>query len=104
MPTGVFEPTVTVINDAPAPGAAMALGLKLTLVPVGAPEAVKATELLKPPPIVVAMSDVPCVPCARASDGGVAETAKLGCPDVVTVTLTTVVSVSPPPNPLMTIG
>ena len=41
----------------------MMLGFKLTVVPVGAPVAVKFTALLKPPPTAVVMVDVPCVPC-----------------------------------------
>ena len=43
----------------PPPGAAIVLGLKLTVVPLGAPEADRLTELLKPPLTLVVMVEVP---------------------------------------------
>jgi hypothetical protein len=48
-----------VIVELPPPGAAMVLGLKLTVVPLGAPEAVRLIALLKPPLTVVVMVEVP---------------------------------------------
>ena len=58
----MVAPTLTVITDVPDPGARIMLGRKLTVVPVGAPVAVRATELLKPPVAEVVMVEVPCVP------------------------------------------
>ena len=45
--------------ELPAPGAGIVLGLKLTVVPDGMPEADRLIALLKPPLIVVVMADVP---------------------------------------------
>src|SRR5271165_5040213 len=59
VPVGVLLPTVMVIVELPEPGAGIVLGLKLTVVPAGAPEAERLIELLKPPLTVVVMLDVP---------------------------------------------
>ena len=59
VPGAVFAPTVMVMVELPAPGAGIVAGLKLTVVPLGAPVADKAIELLKPPLIAVVMVDVP---------------------------------------------
>ena len=48
-----------VMVELPFPGAEMVLGLKLTVVPLGAPDDVKAIELLKPPLTEVIIVDVP---------------------------------------------
>jgi hypothetical protein len=48
-----------VIVELPPPGAAIVLGLKLTVVPLGAPEADRLMELLNPPLMVVVMVEVP---------------------------------------------
>ena len=56
---GVLLPTVMVMVEVPDPGAAMGLGLKLTVVPEGIPAAVNVTALLKPPLTVVVMVEVP---------------------------------------------
>ena len=66
------------------------LGLKLIVVPLGIPDAVKATELLKLPLIVVLMVALPCVPCTTLNDDGEAETVRPG-DEVVTVNVTVVV-------------
>ena len=55
----MLAPTVIVIVELPPPGAAMVLGLKLTFVPLGAPEADRLIALLKPPLTVVVMVEVP---------------------------------------------
>src|SRR5664280_1541944 len=62
VPTGVLAPTVMVIVELPEPGAGIVLGLKLTVVPVGAPEADRLIELLKPPLTVVVIVEVPGLP------------------------------------------
>ena len=52
-------PTMMVMVEVPAPGAAIGLGAKLTVVPVGAPEAESMIALLKPPLTVVVIVEVP---------------------------------------------
>ena len=99
----MFAPTEIVIADVPAPGAAMVLGLKLTVVPDGVPLADNATALLKLPPIVVVIVDNPCVPCCMLSDDGLAPTVRLDCP-VVTVSETVVVCCIPPPAAVTVMG
>ena len=58
VPTTVLDPTVIVIVELPPPGAAIVLGLKLTVVPLGAPVADKLIALLKPPLTVVVIVEV----------------------------------------------
>jgi hypothetical protein len=48
-----------VMVELPAPGAAIVLGLKLTVVPLGAPVADRLIALLKPPLTVVLIVEVP---------------------------------------------
>ena len=67
-----------VMVELPAPGAGIGFGLKLTVVPVGTPEAERLMSLLKPPLMVVVMVDVPWLPCAMLSEAGEAEMVKLG--------------------------
>ena len=55
-------PTVTVIVEVPEPGAAMELGLKLTLLPLPSPEADNVIAELKPPEIFVVIVDFPELP------------------------------------------
>ena len=59
VPTTVLDPTVIVIVELPPPGAAIVLGLKLTVVPLGAPVADRLIALLKPPLTLVVIVDVP---------------------------------------------
>ena len=59
VPTGVLAPTVMVIVELPEPGAGIVCGLKLTVVPVGMPEADRLMALLNPPLIAVVMVEVP---------------------------------------------
>ena len=55
----MLEPTVMVIVELPEPGAGIVLGLKLTVVPEGAPDAVRLMALLNPLEMVVVMVEVP---------------------------------------------
>ena len=55
----MLDPTVMVMVEVPLPGAGIVCGLKLTVVPEGAPEADKLIALLNPPLMVVVMVDVP---------------------------------------------
>ena len=93
-----------VIVVLPEPGAEMVLGLKLTVVPAGAPAADRLIGLLNPPLTAVVIVELPCVPCARLSVAGEAETEKLGCPDVPTVSVSARFWVSPPPEMLTAMG
>ena len=52
VPVAVVEATAIVIVEVPEPGAAMDVGLKVTVTPVGWPLADNATAELKPPEIV----------------------------------------------------
>ena len=45
--------------ELPDPGAGIGLGLKLTVVPEGIPDAERVIALLKPPLMVVVIVDVP---------------------------------------------
>jgi len=88
--------------DVPEPGAAMEVGLKLTVTPVGWPVADKAMAELKPPTTAVVMVEVPLLPCTTETVVGEAEMEKLG-PEV-TVRVTVAVCVSPPPVPVTVMG
>jgi hypothetical protein len=55
----VLDPTAIVIVELPPPGAAIELGLKLTVVPLGAPVASRLITLLKAPLTVVVIVEVP---------------------------------------------
>jgi len=97
VPAAVLLPTAIVMVDEPEPGAAIGLGLKLTVVPVGAPLADRLMALLKPPLTVVVMVEVPWPPCATLTEDGAALIVKSG-PATVSVTL--VVCWIPPPLPV----
>ena len=67
----------------------MGLGLKLTVVPDGTPDADSVIALLKPLLMLVVMVEVPWLPAGTVSEDGEAEIVKLGC--VVTVRVTVAV-------------
>jgi hypothetical protein len=83
----------------PEPGAAMELGLKVTVWAVPAPVADKAIAELKPSKIAVVMVKVPVPPLETLMDEGEALMVKPGFP-FVTVSVTVTVSVVPPDVPL----
>jgi len=58
VPTVVLDPTLIVIVELPPPGAPIVPGLKLTVVPLGAPVADRPIELLNPPLTVVVIVEV----------------------------------------------
>src|SRR5208283_1306202 len=91
-----------VMVEVPAPGAGMVGGLKLTVVPDGAPELDRLMELLKPPLTVVVVVELPWLPCWMLSPAGAAEMVKLG--GAVTVRVTVVFCWMPPPLPVMVMG
>src|SRR5208337_3068491 len=102
VPVGVLDPTVMVMVELPEPGAGIVLGLKLTVVPVGTPEADRLIALLKLPLIALVIVEVPWFPCATLSEAGEAESVKLAA--AVTVSVTVVVCWMPPPLPVTAVG
>ncbi len=89
--------------EVPDPGAAMDAGVKLTVTPVGCPVADKATAELNPPEMTTVTVDKPVSPCT-VTEAGEAEMVKLGVPGAVTVKVTVVVRMRPPPEPVTVIG
>ena len=72
----MLAPTTIVMLDVPDPGAGIVVGLKLTVVPEGTPEADKAMELSNPPLTAVVTVEVPWFPWATVSELGDAESVK----------------------------
>jgi hypothetical protein len=88
--------------EAPAPGAATGLTPKPAVVPEGRPEAESVMEELNPPLTAVLISEEPDVVRATLSEVGDAETVKSGAG--VTVRVTVVLLVTPPPVPVTVMG
>lgn len=82
VPVTVVEATAMLIVEVPDPGAAMGVGLKLTVTPVGWPDADKPMAASKPPETAVVIVDVPLLPCTTETEVGEAEMVKLGVVDV----------------------
>lgn len=82
MPVAVVEATAIVIVEVPDPGAAMDVGLKLTVTPLGWPLALKLTAESKPPEMLEVIVDVPWLPCTTETDPGEADSVTLGLVDV----------------------
>jgi len=89
-PVAVVAPTEIVKVEEPLPGAAIDVGLKLAVAPVGRPDAVNEIAELKLPAIVVDIALFPELPCTIDREVGEAPTAKSET-DEVTVKLTEVV-------------
>lgn len=87
MPTGVVAPTTIVMSELPEPGAGIVEGLKLTVVPVGAPVAVKLIALLNPPLMAEVIVLVPWLPWPTLTELGAADRVKLGGTVTVRVTV-----------------
>jgi hypothetical protein len=96
-------PTLTVIVDVPEPGAAMELGLKVTVMLLPPPEADKPIEELKPPETAVVIVDLPDVLRGTLMEAGEALMVKLGFVPV-TVSVTVVVCVVLPEVPRTVMG
>ena len=77
--------------DVPEPGAAIEVGLKVAVTPVGWPLAVKATAELKPPETVVVIVEVPLLPCTTETEVGDAASVNAGVAVAVTVSETVAV-------------
>jgi hypothetical protein len=103
VPTAVLDPTVIVIVELPAPGAAIVLGLKLSVVWLGAPDADRLIALLKPPLIVVVIVEVPLPPCTTVAEAGESVSVKLGETAAVTIRVTTALCWITPPLPVTVI-
>lgn len=94
--------TRTVIVEVPEPGAAIEVGLKLTVTLLPSPEADNATAESNPPEIVVVIVDVPELPRATVRDAGEALIVKFALVPV-TVSKTVVVSTVLPEVPVTVI-
>jgi hypothetical protein len=100
----VFDATAMVIVELPEPGAAIGVGLKLTVTPDGCPVADKATEELNPPETAVVIVEVPLFPRPTVTEAGDPEMVKSGTGAGFTVSVTVVVCIVPPPEPVTVIG
>jgi hypothetical protein len=101
FPVEAFLPTLTVIIDEPDPGAAMELGLKVTVWLLPCPEADRVIAELKPPVTAVVIVAVPDEFRATVIDVGEAEMVKAAATLEVTVSETVAVCVRPPPVPVI---
>jgi hypothetical protein len=99
-----FLPTLTVMVDVPAPGAAMELGVKVTVWLLPCPAADRVIAELKLPETVVVIFDVPDPFLATVMEPGAAERVKPAVAAEVTVSVTVVVWVRPPPVPVIVMG
>ena len=81
------EATTMVIVDDPEPGAAIGLGLKLTVTPPGWPEADSVTAESNPLGTVEVIVDVPLEPGATETEEGLEEMLKLEGEGTVKVTM-----------------
>lgn len=97
----VVLPTLTVIVDVPVPGAAIEVGLKVTVCPLPCPEADKVIAELKPPETIVVIVAVPDEFLSTEIELGDAEMVKPADTPDVTVRETVAVCVSPPPVPVI---
>ena len=104
MPATVVEATAIDAVELPEPGAAMDVGLKVTVTPVGWPLALSAIAELKPPETAVVMVEVPLPPCTTDTEVGEAESVNAGVPAAVTVSDSDAVCVRPPPVPVTVIA
>ena len=91
-----FRLVWTVIVEVPEPGAAMGLGLKVTVLPGPCPEADRLIGELKPPEIFVLTVKVADWPEKTAFNPGDALTLKFPAAGAVTVMETVVVAVMLP--------
>ena len=78
VPIELFESAVTVMVEVPEPGAAMDMGLKVTVTPFGWPAADKITAVSKPPEFGVVMVLVRREPLETESEVGEADMLKAG--------------------------
>jgi hypothetical protein len=79
VPVAVVEATVMFMVEVPAP--VIEVGLKLTVTPVGWPDAVRLMAELKPPVTLLVMVEVPALPCTTETEVGEAERLNPGAAD-----------------------
>ena len=103
VPVLAREVVVTFIVDVPDPGAAMDVGVKLTVTPDGWPVADKAMAELNPPEMAVVILEVPELPLLTLIERGDALMVKLAFAAEVTVRVTVVVCVILGPVPVTVI-
>ena len=101
VPVAAVAATVRVMVDVPDPGAAIDVGLKETVTPDGMPLADSAMAELKPPETAVLTVHVPVWPATTETEVGEADMVKAAA---LTVRVTDVVCVTPPPVPVTVIG
>lgn len=78
VPTAVVEATASVTFELPEPGAAIDVGLKPTVTPVGCPDADNDTAESKPSTAVLVTVDDPFAPCTTETELGEAESVNVG--------------------------
>lgn len=78
VPAAVLLPTAIVRVELPPPGAGIWAGLRVSVVPVGAPLADRLMALLNPPTTVVVMVGVAEAPAAKVTELGDAPRLKFG--------------------------
>ena len=78
MPAATVEATAMASVDEPEPGAAIDVGVKVTVTPVGWPLALRATAELKPPETVVVIVELPLLPATTETEVGEAAMVKAG--------------------------
>lgn len=78
MPVAVVDATARVTVEVPEPGAAIDVGLNVTVTPVGWPVADNAIAESKPPETAVVIVDAPLLPCTTETEAGEAEIVKVG--------------------------
>lgn len=104
VPSVALRPTVTFIVDVPDPGAAIDAGENVTEFELPSPLADNVIAESKLPDATVVMVAVPDELLATVIAVGDAETVNDAATVDVTVRFTVVVSVSPPPVPVIVIG
>ena len=85
FPVDALLLAVTVIDEVPEPGAAMEVGLKVTVSPLPCPDADKVIAELNPPETAVVIVECPELPRSTVKEVGDAETVKLAVAGAVTV-------------------
>jgi hypothetical protein len=78
VPAAIVEATVKVAVEDPDPGATIDVGLKPTVTPVGAPDALSAIAELNPPDTAVVIVELPLLPAATVREEGAAEIVNAG--------------------------
>lgn len=87
MPVAAVLDTVMVYFEVPEPGAAIDVGLKLPVTPVGKLDADKATAASKPPETAVVMTTLPLLLSSMDTEVGETEMVKAGGGSAVTVSV-----------------